>query len=103
VLACASTHDEDAGGGDGAKPDGDGTHAITLVPARRQDGTFLVAGLDDGTVYTIRPDGTTTVLLKEIDGLPIRDHASDVVQVPRMWHLRHHHNIAKGAAAEEGR
>ncbi len=29
----------------------------------------MVAGLDDGAVYTIGPDGTTTVLLKEIDGL----------------------------------
>ena len=31
--------------------------------SRRRDGSFVVAGLDDGAIYTIRPDGTTTVLL----------------------------------------
>ena len=33
MLAGASAHDEHAGGGHGAEPDGDGAHVITLVPA----------------------------------------------------------------------
>jgi gluconolactonase len=53
--------------------------------SRRQDGSFVVAGLDDGAVYTIGPDGTTTVLLKEIDGLPIGAVNYPCVDGDRIW------------------
>ncbi len=53
--------------------------------SRRQDGSFVVAGLDDGTVYAIDPDGTTTVLLKEIDGLPIGAVNYPCVDGDRVW------------------
>jgi gluconolactonase len=53
--------------------------------SRRQDGSFVVAGLDDGAVYVIGPDGTTTVLLKEIDGLPIGAVNYPCVDGDRVW------------------
>jgi gluconolactonase len=39
--------------------------------SRRADGSFLAAGLGDGKVHHIAPDGTTTVLLDTIDGKPL--------------------------------
>jgi gluconolactonase len=53
--------------------------------SRRQDGSFVVAGLDDGAVYTISPDGTTTVLLKEIDGVPLGAVNYPCVDGDRVW------------------
>jgi sugar lactone lactonase YvrE len=38
---------------------------------RRADGTLVVAGLGSRKVFEIRPDGTTTVLLDQIDGKPL--------------------------------
>lgn len=39
--------------------------------SRRPDGSFVVAGLSDGRLYQITPDGRTRVLLEGIDGLPL--------------------------------
>lgn len=39
--------------------------------SRRPDGRFVVAGLSDGRVYEIAPDGHTRVLLESIDGAPL--------------------------------
>ncbi len=39
--------------------------------SRRPDGTFVVAGLSDGRLYEIAPDGRTSVLLQSIDGVPL--------------------------------
>ncbi len=39
--------------------------------SRRQDGSFVVAGLGDGKVHLIRPDGKTSVLLDTLDGRPL--------------------------------
>lgn len=39
--------------------------------SRRDDGTFVAAGLGDGKVYAIAPDGETSVLLEAIDGKPL--------------------------------
>lgn len=39
--------------------------------SRRANGNFVVAGLSDRKVFEIAPDGTTTVLLDSIDGLPL--------------------------------
>jgi len=39
--------------------------------SRRTDGSFVAAGLGDGKVHRIAPDGTTTVLLDSIDGRPL--------------------------------
>jgi gluconolactonase len=39
--------------------------------SRRTDGSFVVAGLGDGKVHLIRPDGETSVLLDTVDGKPL--------------------------------
>lgn len=39
--------------------------------SRRPDGSFVVAGLSDGRLYRIAPDGRTRVLLEGIDGKPL--------------------------------
>ncbi len=39
--------------------------------SRRPDGSFVVAGLTDGRLYRITPDGGTRVLLESIDGVPL--------------------------------
>ena len=39
--------------------------------SRRPDGSFVVAGLSDGRLYQISPDGHTRVLLASIDGSPL--------------------------------
>jgi len=39
--------------------------------SRRPDGSFVVAGLSDGRLYQITPDGRTRVLLESIDGRPL--------------------------------
>jgi gluconolactonase len=39
--------------------------------SRRPDGSFVVAGLSDGRLYQIMPDGGTRVLLASIDGAPL--------------------------------
>ena len=39
--------------------------------SRRRDGSFVVAGLGDGKVHLIRPDGKTSVLLDTVDGKPL--------------------------------
>lgn len=51
------------------------THGCGIVEpngiSRRDDGTFLVAGLGDGKVHAIAPDGTTSVVLESIEGRPL--------------------------------
>jgi gluconolactonase len=39
--------------------------------SRRPDGSFVVAGLSDGLLHQITPDGRTRVLLGSLDGLPL--------------------------------
>ena len=39
--------------------------------SRRPDGRFVVAGLSDGRIHEIEPDGRTRVLLESIDGVPL--------------------------------
>ncbi len=39
--------------------------------SRRPDGSFVVAGIGDGKLHVIAPDGTTRVLLDNIDGKPL--------------------------------
>jgi len=39
--------------------------------SRRPDGSFVVAGLSDGKLYQIDPDGKTRVLLESIGGRPL--------------------------------
>jgi gluconolactonase len=39
--------------------------------SRRPDGSFVVAGLTDGRLYLITPDGRTRVLLDTVDGVPL--------------------------------
>lgn len=39
--------------------------------SRRPDGSFLVAGLSDGRLHQIAPDGRTRVLLESLDGMPL--------------------------------
>jgi long-chain acyl-CoA synthetase len=39
--------------------------------SRRANGAFLVAGLDDATVYEVTPNGDTSVLLENVDGRSI--------------------------------
>ena len=39
--------------------------------SRRPDGSFVVAGLSDGRIHEIAPDGRTRVLLESIDGIPL--------------------------------
>jgi gluconolactonase len=39
--------------------------------SRRPDGSFVVAGLSDGRLYQIMPDGGTRVLLESIGGAPL--------------------------------
>lgn len=39
--------------------------------SRRPDGSFVVAGLSDGRLYGISPDGTTRTLLESMDGRPL--------------------------------
>lgn len=39
--------------------------------SRRPDGSFVVAGLSDGRLYQIAPDGRTRVLLESIGGAPL--------------------------------
>jgi sugar lactone lactonase YvrE len=39
--------------------------------SRRPDGSFVVAGLNDGRLYRIAPDGHTRVLLESLDGSPL--------------------------------
>ncbi|HEU4362278.1 MAG TPA: SMP-30/gluconolactonase/LRE family protein [Mycobacterium sp.] len=53
--------------------------------SRRADGTFVVAGLADGAVYEIRPDGTVSVLLDNIDGVPIGAANYPCVDGDRVW------------------
>jgi gluconolactonase len=39
--------------------------------SRRPDGSFVIAGLGDGRLYLITPDGRTRVLLDQVDGVPL--------------------------------
>jgi sugar lactone lactonase YvrE len=39
--------------------------------SRRPDGSFVVAGIGDGGLHTILPDGTTRLLLNSFDGAPL--------------------------------
>lgn len=39
--------------------------------SRRPDGSFVVAGLADGALHLISPDGSTRVLLDSLDGKPL--------------------------------
>jgi gluconolactonase len=39
--------------------------------SRRPDGSFVVAGLTDGRLHQITPDGRTRVLLDSVDGMPL--------------------------------
>ncbi|MFZ0501482.1 MAG: SMP-30/gluconolactonase/LRE family protein [Steroidobacteraceae bacterium] len=39
--------------------------------SRRPDGSFVVAGLTDGRLYQITPDGRTRVLLASLQGVPL--------------------------------
>lgn len=39
--------------------------------SRRPDGSFVVAGLGDGGVHVIEPDGTTRLLLNSFEGRPL--------------------------------
>lgn len=39
--------------------------------SRRPDGSFVVAGLTDGRLYQIGPDGRTRVLLESLGGVPL--------------------------------
>jgi sugar lactone lactonase YvrE len=39
--------------------------------SRRPDGSFVVAGIGDGKLYLISPDGRTRMLLDNIDGKPL--------------------------------
>ncbi|MGH8260967.1 MAG: SMP-30/gluconolactonase/LRE family protein, partial [Steroidobacteraceae bacterium] len=39
--------------------------------SRRPDGSFVIAGLGDGRLHRIAPDGRTSVLLAGIDGAPL--------------------------------
>jgi sugar lactone lactonase YvrE len=39
--------------------------------SRRPDGSFVVAGIGDGGLHLIAPDGETRVLLKSFDGKPL--------------------------------
>lgn len=39
--------------------------------SRRPDGSFVVAGLTDGRLYQITPDGRTRVLLESFQGVPL--------------------------------
>lgn len=52
---------------------------------RRPDGTFVVAGLDDGTIYTVAPDGRTSVLLNSIEGVPIGAVNYPCCDGDRLW------------------
>ena len=39
--------------------------------SRRPDGSFVVAGLSDGRLYHVTPDGGTRVLLESVEGRPL--------------------------------
>jgi sugar lactone lactonase YvrE len=39
--------------------------------SRRPDGSFVVAGIGDGGLHLVSPDGTTRTLLKSLDGKPL--------------------------------
>jgi len=39
--------------------------------SRRPDGSFVVAGIGDGKLHLIAPDGTTRTLLDQLDGKPL--------------------------------
>ncbi|MGH8300752.1 MAG: SMP-30/gluconolactonase/LRE family protein, partial [Steroidobacteraceae bacterium] len=39
--------------------------------SRRPDGSFVVAGLSDGRLYHLTPDGRTRVLLESLEGRPL--------------------------------
>jgi gluconolactonase len=39
--------------------------------SRRPDGSFVVAGIGDGGLHLIAPDGTTRILLDKLDGKPL--------------------------------
>jgi gluconolactonase len=39
--------------------------------SRRPDGSFVVAGLTDGRIHEIAPDGRTRILLESIEGMPL--------------------------------
>ncbi|HEX5498920.1 MAG TPA: SMP-30/gluconolactonase/LRE family protein [Thermomicrobiales bacterium] len=39
--------------------------------SRRPDGSFVIAGLSDGRLHLVTPDGRTRVLLERIDGVPL--------------------------------
>ncbi|MGH8302220.1 MAG: SMP-30/gluconolactonase/LRE family protein, partial [Steroidobacteraceae bacterium] len=39
--------------------------------SRRPDGSFVVAGLSDGRLYQVTPDGRTRVLLESLEGRPL--------------------------------
>ena len=52
---------------------------------RREDGTFVVAGLGDGALHEIAPDGRTTTLLDKIDGKPLGTVNHAWVDGPRVW------------------
>jgi sugar lactone lactonase YvrE len=53
--------------------------------SRRADGTFVVAGLTDHRVYEIAPDGTTRVLLSEVNGKPLGVTNYACVDGDRVW------------------
>ena len=53
--------------------------------SRRANGTFVAAGLGDGAVHEIAPDGKTTVLLDKIDGKPLGTVNHAWVDGARVW------------------
>ncbi|HKY89503.1 MAG TPA: SMP-30/gluconolactonase/LRE family protein, partial [Nevskiaceae bacterium] len=53
--------------------------------SRRADGRFVVAGLADHRVYEIAPDGTTRVLLSEVNGKPLGVANYACVDGDRVW------------------
>lgn len=53
--------------------------------SRRANGTFVAAGLGDGAVHEIAPDGKTSVLLDQIDGKPLGTVNHAWVDGERVW------------------
>jgi gluconolactonase len=53
--------------------------------SRRRDGSFVVAGLGDGKVHLIRPNGETSVLLDHVDGKPLGAVNCAWAEGDRVW------------------